>query len=92
MMKCYCYLISVASQDMLTQVVNEDGQTVWRCLLCGKDFQLKSNGRRHIEQIHYETPNLECEICGKVLKNKNSYQKHISIIHGVKKRSLQKLH
>jgi len=77
-------------QDMLVEAVSEDGRTAWRCLVCGKDFPHKHNGKRHVETMHYEAPSYECEVCGKVLKNKNSYQKHISITHGIKKRAANK--
>ena len=78
------------TQDMLAEAVSEDGKTAWRCLVCGKDFLNKSNGKRHVQTMHFEAPNYECEVCGKVLKNKNSYQNHISITHGIKKRSVNK--
>jgi len=74
-------------EDMLIQTINEDGKTVWKCEICGKDFPFKSGGKRHVETMHFETPGFECEVCGKILKNKNSYQNHISIIHGIKRRS-----
>jgi len=74
-------------EDMLTQTINEEGKTVWKCEICGKDFPFKSGGKRHVETMHFETPGFECEVCGKILKNKNSYQNHISIIHGIKRRS-----
>jgi len=77
-------------QDMLVEAVTEDGRTAWRCLVCGKDFPHKHNGKRHVETMHYEAPSYECEVCGKVLKNKNSYQNHISITHGIKKRAANK--
>jgi len=78
------------TQDMLAEAVSEDGKTAWRCLVCGKDFLIKSNGKRHVQTMHFEAPNYECEVCGKVLKNKNSYQNHISVTHGIKKRSVNK--
>lgn len=62
-----------------------DKKSAWRCLLCGKDFQNRGNGRRHVETMHFETPSFECGICGNVLKNKNSFQNHMTIIHGHKK-------
>ena len=76
---------------MLVEAVTEDGRTAWRCLVCGKDFPHKSNGKRHVETMHYEAPSYECEVCGKVLKNKNTYQNHISITHGIKKRAGNKI-
>ena len=74
-------------QGMLVEAVSKDGKTAWRCLVCGKDFPHKHNGKRHIETMHYEAPSYECEVCGKVLKNINTYQNHISITHGIKKRA-----
>ena len=38
-------------QNMLAEAVSEDGKTAWRCLVCGKDFPLKHNGKRHVETI-----------------------------------------
>ena len=75
---------------MLVEAVSGDGKTAWRCLACGKDFPIKSNGKRHVQTMHFEAPNYECEVCGKVLKNKNSYQNHISMTHGIKKRAVNK--
>ena len=77
-------------QDMLAEAVSEDGSTAWRCLVCGKDFQKKSNGKRHVETMHCEAPSYKCDICGNVLKNKNTYENHISVTHGIKKRSINK--
>ena len=77
--------------DILVEAVSEDGKIAWRCLLCGKDFPIKSNGKRHVQTMHFEAPTYECEVCGKVLKNKNSYQNHISVTHGIKKRAGNKM-
>ena len=48
-------------QDMLAEAVSEDGSTAWRCLVCGKDFQKKSNGKRHVETMHCEAPSYKCQ-------------------------------
>ena len=74
-------------KDMLAEAVGEDGNPAWRCLVCGKDFQNKGNGKRHVQTMHCEAPSYKCEICGNVLKNKNTYQNHISVTHGIKKRT-----
>ena len=74
---------------MLVEAVSKDGKSAWKCLVCGKEFPHKHNGKRHIETMHYEAPSYECEVCGKVLKNINTYQNHISITHGIKKRAGQ---
>jgi len=67
---------------IIVQVDPFDKKSPWNCLLCGKVFQCKGNGRRHVETMHYKTPSVSCEICGNVLKNKNSYQNHMTIVHG----------
>ena len=68
--------------DIIVKVNPYDKKSSWNCLLCGKEFQCKGNGRRHVETMHYETPALTCLICGSVLKNKNSFQNHMTIVHG----------
>ena len=73
---------------MLVEAVDGQGVVSWRCLVCGKDFPNKGNGKRHVETMHFETPTYSCDICGNVLKNKNSYQNHLNIVHGIKKYSV----
>jgi len=68
--------------EIIVQVDPYNKKSPWNCLLCGKEFQCKGNGRRHVETMHYETPSLTCTICGNILKNKNSYQNHMTIVHG----------
>ena len=71
-----------ALDEHLAQIDPSDKRSSWSCLICGKDFLNKGNGRRHIETLHYETPSLECPQCGKILKNKNSFSNHMTLIHG----------
>ena len=91
MSKYKVVFIAGETHDMLAEAVSENGTTAWRCLVCGKDFQNKSNGKRHVQTMHYEAPSYKCEICGNVLKNKNTYQNHISVTHGIKKRAGNKI-
>jgi len=71
-----------ALDEHLAQIDPSDKRSSWSCLICGKDFLNKGNGRRHVETLHYETPSLECGQCGKILKNKNSFSNHMTLIHG----------
>jgi len=78
--------------DMLIQTETEQGKVAWKCSICSKEFPHKCSGRRHIETVHFDTPQIECEVCGKVLRNKNSYQKHINVTHGIVRRQTAKLY
>ena len=71
-----------AIDEHLVQIDPSDKKSSWSCMICGKDFLNKHNGRRHIETLHFETPCLECPQCGKILKNKNSFSNHMTLIHG----------
>ena len=76
-----CFILG-ALDEHLAQIDPSDKRSSWSCLICGKDFLNKGNGRRHIETLHFETPSLECPQCGKILKNKNSFSNHMTLIHG----------
>jgi len=75
------------SSEMLAETMDAEGRQSWKCLCCGKEFNSKGNGKRHVQQIHLEAPHYSCEVCGKILKNKNVYYNHINLIHGIKKRN-----
>merc|ERR1719354_640605 len=55
----------------------------WTCVLCTKEFSLKSNARQHFLFNHLENQELQCTVCNKVCKNKILLSRHIKNVHKV---------
>jgi len=51
----------------------------FRCCVCGKVFNDRSNCRRHVKSFHFEEEQVSCQNCGKFYKNKRSAQAHYQL-------------
>ena len=59
---------------------NTDGDNMWRCTLCGKKTNKRSDMVRHIE-THIEGLSYPCNQCGKISRSKMNLQSHMSRYH-----------
>ena len=48
----------------------------FQCRACGKQFNDRSNCRRHVKSTHFQEEQVSCSLCGKFYKNKRSAQTH----------------
>jgi len=48
----------------------------FQCRACGKQFNDRSNCRRHVKSAHFQEEQVSCSLCGKFYKNKRSAQTH----------------
>jgi len=55
----------------------------YACLKCGKNFNQKSNARKHYRTIHFENVKVKCPICGIMCRNKYHKSQHIKDVHGM---------
>ena len=51
-------------------------QEKFQCRACGKQFNDRSNCRRHVKSAHFEEEQVSCSLCGKFYKNKRSAKTH----------------
>ena len=58
----------------------EDGNTSWKCTVCGKTAKTKQDIKRHIE-THLDGLSYKCYQCGKFSRSSNGLQAHISKDH-----------
>ena len=59
------------------EVVDDTGKSVYKCLDCGKQVNLKNNMRQHVRNLHAKPTNNVCQYCRKEFKNNLSCQRHI---------------
>ena len=59
---------------------NTDGDNMWKCTLCGKKTNKRSDMVRHIE-THMDGLSYPCNQCGKISRSKMSLQSHMSRYH-----------
>ena len=60
--------------------VFEEGEKLFRCIVCGKIGKRKDNLLAHIE-THLPPKPVTCLQCGKLFKTKNSLTSHVSRWH-----------
>ena len=53
-----------------------EGNSVFECLVCGKQVNLKRNMRQHVKNMHLQATDNVCEYCHKVFKNDLSCSRH----------------
>ena len=76
------YLDDLISAKMIkTCEQGGSNKSVWRCLVCGKEYKLKGDTSRHVEAHHIDHPGLECSLCGKLFKTRESLRVHSSKSH-----------
>jgi len=55
---------------------DEEVNSVFECLVCGKQVNLKRNMRQHVKNMHLQATDNVCEYCHKVFKNDLSCSRH----------------
>lgn len=55
---------------------DDEGNSVFECLVCGKQVNLKRNMRQHVKNMHLQATDNVCEYCHKVFKNDLSCSRH----------------
>ena len=63
--------------DLLVDDVDEQGNPVVKCLLCGKCGTRRNNMRQHMRLNHTKPTNEVCKYCQKVFKHKYYLDRHI---------------
>ena len=63
--------------DLLVDVIDEQGNPVVKCLLCGKCGNRRNNMRQHMRLNHAKPTNDICNYCHKVFKHKYYLHRHI---------------
>jgi len=59
------------------EVFDDNGKSRFKCLVCGKQVNLKNNMRQHVRNMHAKQTNNVCQYCQKEFKNNLSCQRHI---------------
>ena len=68
--------------EEFVQFVEESGRH--QCSVCGKDFSLRHQAKRHVLSLHSGVQQqVKCTICGKDFKNKESLGSHKRTSHGI---------
>ena len=65
--------------DLLAERIN-DGDSKWKCTVCGKLTKTKQDIGRHIE-THLDGVSHTCHQCGKACRSSNALRLHISVYH-----------
>ena len=55
--------------------------TFYKCMLCGKEFSMKGDMRRHV-RIHTGEKPYKCPLCDVRVTQKQNLKKHIQYVHG----------
>ena len=61
----------------------------WRCLVCFKEFKLRSSACRHYNDAHLTTQPLRCQFCNLESKNTSSLRQHLRTTHGITQNDLK---
>ena len=65
----------------MTQITDDNGRRLWRCIDCYRESQNKKDIARHIEATHIAHPGFECEFCSVLCKTRDSLRHHIKAYH-----------
>jgi len=77
-------------EEMLEKgVVKADG--TYYCLNCGRNFNCKSNARKHFKTQHLPQQEYKCQVCHKIFKNKYYRNQHRKEVHGITSIMMQQL-
>ena len=71
------------NQDLdiqIEELIEKQGQGLWKCRVCGKIAKNKSKIKNHAE-THIEGMSHACHICSKTYPNRPALKSHISAIH-----------
>jgi len=70
-------------QPLLQEMVEKNGNGVWKCKFCGKmrnrNTDILRHAQKHMEGV--QEVSIDCHICKKTFTSKSSLQSHISTIH-----------
>ena len=58
-----------------------NGKQLYRCKLCGKESEHKTNIKNHIEANHLEGISIPCNLCEKTFRSRNSLANHNHVYH-----------
>ncbi len=74
--------IPVPDLESVERVKNARGHTIYRCLICYRQFSTKEDVRRHIRVHSGERP-FKCDLCDCRYKQKSKLNQHYRSKHGV---------
>ena len=58
-----------------------NGKQLYKCTLCGKESEHKTNIKNHIEAKHLEGISIPCDLCEKTFRSRNSLANHKHVYH-----------
>ncbi len=69
----------IAGMDVMSFLQSSvyNGETHYKCTLCGKASKIRCNMRRHMTLVHTKPTNDVCKYCSKVFKHKYYLKEHI---------------
>ena len=68
-------------KELLDMMIIKSGNQ-FKCSECGRSFIVKSQCRRHVQNVHSKQKEL-CPICHKFMKNQTTLKSHLRGTHGV---------
>jgi len=70
------------SKDLCNDMILESGGQ-FECSECGRSFTMKSQCRRHVQNVHSNHQKILCPVCHKYMKNPTTLKSHLRGSHGV---------
>ena len=84
-------LVAGGDKQLYDYIVShpEAGPKAFKCIICGKISDHKTNLRKHVENIHFPgTFTYQCKYCSEIFTTRNFLNMHVSKIHS---RNVQQL-
>ena len=70
------------TNSMIVKISNKiNGKQLYKCTLCGKESDVKTNIKNHIEAKHLEGISIPCNLCEKTFRSRNSLANHNHVYH-----------
>ena len=77
-----CLDVSNTIEEQVLSMMYRSESGNWCCSVCGKEFKIKNDMKRHVESLHITNhPGYVCNYCGDTVKSKNALRLHISSKH-----------
>ena len=77
-----CLDVSNTIEEQVLSMMYRSESGNWCCSVCGKEFKIKNDMKRHVESLHIiNHPGYVCNYCGDTVKSKNALRLHISSKH-----------